>query len=158
LADLHPSVVSMWREALLQLGEDPDRSPRPLSSFYFSDNQHDADGLAKLVRRGKKRATSPSKWYFEIRGQPLPEPGDLHVVTNWAGVAQCVIRTSRVEIVRFDAVTAEHAAAEGEGDGSLDYWREAHWWYYQRELAGSAFTPGPDMPVVCEYFDLVYPP
>jgi uncharacterized protein YhfF len=157
LSDVHPSVAAMWRACLAHLGEDPDTSDRPMSSFYFSDNQQDADGLAKLVKRGKKRATSPSQWYFELRGEPMPKPGDLHVVTNWAGVAQCVIRTTRIEIVRFDQVTAEHAAAEGEGDGSLAYWRETHWWYYQRELAGSAFTPAPDMPVVCEYFDLVYP-
>lgn len=157
MSDRDPSVPAMWRAALLHLGEDPDTSGRPLSGFYFSDNEQDANGLAKLVKRGRKRATSPSQWYFELRGEPIPQPGDLHVVTDWSGVAQCVIRTTRVEIVRYDQVTAEHAAAEGEGDGSLEYWRETHWWYYQRELAGSAFTAGPDMPVVCESFELVYP-
>lgn len=156
--DAEASVQSMWRAALLQLGEDPDTTKRPLSSFHFSDNEQDANGLARLVKRRTKRATSPSKWYFEIRGEPIPQSGDLHVVTNWSGVAQCVIRTTRVDIVRFDEVTEEHAAAEGEGDGSLAYWKETHWWYYQRELAGSDYTAGPDMPVVCEQFELVYPP
>ena len=63
-----------------------------------------------------------------------------------------------VEVVPFDRVTHAHAAAEGEGDGSLEEWRRTHWEYYQRELAGTEFEPRDDMPIVCEYFTVVYPP
>jgi uncharacterized protein YhfF len=31
-----------------------------------------------------------------------------------------------VSLIRFCNVTAEHAMAEGEGDGSLDFWRTIH--------------------------------
>lgn len=65
-----------------------------------------------------------------------------------------MIRTTRVEIVPFDQVTAEHAAAEGEGR-SLDFWRRVHWPYYQRELEGTRYSPTKDMPIVCEYFEVV---
>lgn len=55
----------------------------------------------------------------------------------------------------FKDVTADFAAAEGEGDGSLAFWRAAHAAYFTRECArlGRAFSE--DMPVVCERFDVV---
>ena len=87
----------------------------------------------------------------------LPQVGDLSVITDWTGTARCVIRTSLVEVVAFADVGDEFAAAEGEGDGSLAYWREAHLAAFGRELAGSGRSPGPDMPVVCERFEVVFP-
>jgi hypothetical protein len=36
------------------------------------------------------------------------------------------------QVHAFDDVGAEFAAAEGEGDGSLAFWREAHWSYFGR--------------------------
>ncbi|MFX5656784.1 ASCH domain-containing protein [Acinetobacter baumannii] len=40
--------------------------------------------------------------------------------------------------------------AEGEGDLSAQYWREGHQTYFERE---GVFAP--DMPLVCERFELV---
>jgi uncharacterized protein YhfF len=56
----------------------------------------------------------------------------------------------------FGEVTAEFAAMEGEGDGSLTYWREAHSAYFSRECArnGRVFTE--NMPVACEQFKVVF--
>jgi len=152
---MHPSVTAMWREYCALREPSTDALP---SSWHFCDNEQDANECARLVREGRKRATSPSLWYFESRDEPLPRAGDLHVVTNWAGEAQCVIRTTHVVIVPFDQVSEEHARAEGEGDGTLAWWRDVHWSYYHRELDGSGFEPRRDMPIVCEYFERVYPP
>lgn len=151
------SVLSMWRAYLASVGEVDEGAGRPPSSWHFCDNEADANACVELVRRGIKTATAPSLWHFELRDEPLPKPGDLHVVTDWAGEAQCVIRTVSVEIVPFNEVSAEHAAAEGEGDRSLAFWRRVHWDYYHRELEGSPFTPREDMPIVCERFQMVYP-
>ncbi|MFP7723652.1 ASCH domain-containing protein [Lysobacter sp. A3-1-A15] len=146
----------MWRE--FQALAPSTAGPEPaISSWHFCDNPHDADECARLTLAGRKRATAPSRWSFEHAGEPLPRVGDLHVVTNWAGEAQCIIRITAVEIVPFDGVTADHARAEGEGDGTLAWWREAHWAYYQRELAGSGHPPRPDMPIVFEWFECVHP-
>jgi uncharacterized protein YhfF len=147
----------MWRAYLATLGETPQTTNRQLSSWHFSDNEADANALAELVKQGVKRATSPSLWYFEATGQPLPKANDLHVVTDWSGRAQCIIRTSAVEIIPFDDVSAEYAALEGEGGGSLQYWRDVHWSYYHRELAGTGRVPQLNMPIICERFDVVFP-
>jgi uncharacterized protein YhfF len=148
----------MWRAYRAAVGDAPAVPAEPPAAWHFCDTEADADACARLVRAGRKRATAPSRWSLDARGEPLPRPGDLHVVTDWAGVAQCVIRTTRVEVVAFRDVSAAHAAAEGEGDGSLAWWRRVHWAYYQRELAGTPYTPAPDMPIVCERFEVVYPP
>lgn len=50
------------------------------------------------------------------------------------------------------------AAAEGEGDRSLAYWRAAHWRYFSRTLLTISRAPAEDMPLVCERFRLLYPP
>ena len=83
--------------------------------------------------------------------------GDREIVTNWNGVAQCIIQTTAVDIVRFCDVTAEYARVEGEGDGLLVSWRAVHRGYYRRELLGTTYVPDEEMPLVCQRFDVRTP-
>jgi len=55
---------------------------------------------------------------------------------------------------------AEYAAVEGEGDGSLAFWRDGHWRFFTRECRRIGREPSADMPVVCARFELlaVLPP
>ena len=150
------SVEEMWAAFL---AARPELAPpgAAYSAWHFCDNQADADELADLVLAGLKRATAGALWSYEAEEEPLPRVGDLSVITGWSGEARCVIRTSLVEVLAFADVGVEFAAAEGEGDGSLAYWREAHWVAFGRELEGSDRSPAPDMPVVCERFEVVFP-
>jgi len=127
-----------------------------LPSYYFCDNEVDANECAELVLAGIKKATASSLWWYELSGEALPEVGDLSIVTNWAGEALCVIEVMNIEVTRFNAITPAFAELEGEGDKSLAYWKEVHWAFYSRELAGTKYTPSEDMPIVCEEFRLVY--
>ena len=85
-----------------------------------------------------------------------PKPGALSVVTNWQGKPLCVIETKAVAIVPYEEVSEEFAATEGEGDGSLRYWREAHWAYFGRECTRIGRVPSMRMPIVCERFEVIY--
>lgn len=67
-----------------------------------------------------------------------------------------MIEVEKVEIVAFNKITPEFAATEGEGDKSLEYWKKVHWDYYHRELADTKYKPTEDMPIVCEYFKVVF--
>ncbi len=125
-------------------------------SWCFSDNEADANALAALVLTGQKRATTGDLWSYEVEQERLPEVGDLNVITDWAGNAVCVIRTTGVEILPFDAVTEEFAATEGEGDGSLEYRRRVHQEVFSRRLPDIGKVFEPDMPVACECFEVVY--
>jgi uncharacterized protein YhfF len=125
-------------------------------AFYFGDSEELANSLAALVLSGTKRATAGSLWSFEARSKRPPISGDLSVVTDWNGTPLCIIETDSVEVVPFDHVTAEFAASEGEGDGSLDYWRKAHREYFTRECASAGREFSEEMLVVCERFHVVY--
>ncbi len=129
---------------------------RDVLSFYFCDNKKDADECAKLVLMGEKRATASSLWPYEENNEKIPQVNDISVVTAWDGIAQCIIEVVKVEIVPFNKITAKFAYEEGEGDKSLEFWKKVHWDYYYRELANSPYSPTTDMPIVCEYFRVVY--
>lgn len=149
-------IIPFWRAFMATQAGDP--SPRFLEAFHFDDNEPSANELAQLVLSGRKRATAALLWAYQQAGVAIPQPGNLSVVTNFAGEPQCVIETTRVDIVPFEDVTAEFAAVEGEGDGSLAFWRKAHTAYFGRECQRLGRSPEPRMPVVCERFEVVYRP
>ena len=125
--------------------------------WHFGDSEGLARDLADLVLRGPKRATAGLLWDAELDATMMPVQGGYSLVTDHAGAPLLIIRTTRVEIRPYDKVDADFAAAEGEGDGSLKYWRDAHWAYFSRRCAALGRTPGNDMPVILERFALLYP-
>lgn len=153
---MNPSAKSMWAAYLQILGEVPAATDRTCTAWHFCDNERDADELAELARTGRKRATASCLWTCEHEGGPLPKVGDLSVILDWKGEAQCVIRTTRIDLVPFAEVTEEFAWTEGEGDRSLDHWRQGHWQFFSRELQAFGREPDPSMPVLCERFEVVF--
>ena len=126
-------------------------------SYYFCDNQKDADECAELVQEGIKQATTHSLSGLQINEEKLPAIGDLAIVTGWNGTPKAIIKTIKVEIVKFKDISSEYAFIEGEGDKSLGYWQEVHWAYYTRELSKHNLKPTIDMELVCEYFETIWP-
>lgn len=147
-----------WRAFKRSEAASPGADDRFYEAFHFDDNERSANELGKLVVAGTKRATASLARSYEIDLKDLPKPGDLSVVTDWDGTPLCVIETRRVDIVPYEDVTAEFAATEGEGDGSLRYWREVHWDYFGRECARVGCEPSTRMDVVCERFEVVWCP
>jgi len=149
-----PPLRPFWEAFTRAIGHDP--SERFYEAFHFDDHQESADHLAALVLAGTKRATAGLLWTYEADAKPLARPGDLSVVTLFSGQPVCIIETKRVQTVPFSEVTAEFAAIEGEGDGSLAFWRRVHTAYFGRECRRLGREPHPEMPVVCETFEVVY--
>jgi len=127
-------------------------------AFFFGDSEELANELAALVLRGVKRATAGAVWSCEVEGKRLPVPGDLSIVTSWSGEPLCIIETQAVDVLPFAEVSAEFAATEGEGDGSLSFWRAAHGQYFTRECARAGRQFAETMLVACERFNVVYRP
>jgi len=148
------SIATFWRSFCSEAGGD--RSDQFFEAFHFDDNESDANALADLVLAGVKRATASLVWTFEKAGGSPPRPGALSVVTYWNGRPVCVIETLAIEILPFEQVSAEFAAIEGEGDGSLEYWRRVHRAYFGRECARVGREPSEAMPVACERFRVIY--
>ncbi|MDM0074886.1 ASCH domain-containing protein [Variovorax sp. J2P1-59] len=148
------SIATFWDAFCAEAGKDA--SARFFEAFHFDDNEADANALADLVLAGVKRATASLVWSFENQGRSPPQPGALSVVTYWDGKPACVIETLEVEVLPFDQVSAGFAASEGEGDGTLDYWRRVHWAYFGRECTRLGREPSQAMPVACERFRVLY--
>lgn len=147
-------IVSFWRSFVQSQPVDP--TDRFFEAFHFDDNEASANELAQLVLAGKKRASAGLVWSFDAVSAPLPKAGDLSVVTDWAERPLCVIRTERVDVVAYDEVSAAFAATEGEGDGSLQYWRRVHWAAFERACRRMGRMPELKMPVACERFSVVF--
>jgi uncharacterized protein YhfF len=118
---------------------------RDLPRFCFGDTPALADELLALVLSGRKTATCTTP-----DDPNLSSPGERWIVLDGSGKPVCVIETLEITMRRYDEVDAAFARDEGEGDLSLDYWRDAHRRYFGRQ---GKFRE--DMKLVCERFRLL---
>lgn len=148
------SVEHLWIEFINAF---PDNLNKKIpESFYFCDNEKDANECVELVVKGIKQATATSLWWYKKNKAPLPKVGDQFVITDWKGNAKAVIETTKIEQVPYNKITAEFAETEGEGDKSLEYWKKVHEAYYKREMEPFEDEFNEEMVIVCEYFKTVY--
>jgi len=150
------SVKTMWQDYLHLIGENEQTTDKAYTFWHFCDSEQSANKLAHLVKAGIKRATASSLWVLEHESQEIPQKGDYSIIVNWHGKAQCIIQTTRVEIIPFNEIDEEFAQTEGEGDKSLEYWRRVHWEFFSRELKSIGKEPSQEMPVVCEKFEVIF--
>lgn len=149
-----PEVAAFW-EAYLATLLEADR-PTAFTAWSFGHTSAIADELGALVVAGRKTGTASLLWAYEVQHEPLPQVGDYSVILNGAGRPLCIIQTTHLEIRPFNAVTAEHAYAEGEDDRSLAAWREVHWRVFGLECAALGLERTETMPVLCERFRVVF--
>lgn len=120
--------------------EDKDIPPETRCSgvVRFGKTADEADRLAKLVMRGKKRAD------ISVQSGELPRRGEYLIVTDGAGLGKCVVQVFNVKTVPFSGVTEEMCGFTAERS-SPDEWRAV------QEADISAETP-----VAFWQFRLVY--
>jgi uncharacterized protein YhfF len=116
-----------------------------LETFSFGDGPALAAELAELVLAGVKTATC----WAACEGQKTAV-GTRMVMLDGAGRPAAVVETVELVRRRFDEVDRAFAFEEGEGDRSLDHWRQAHRRYFTR-----LGTFAPEMELWCERFRLV---
>ncbi len=114
------------------------------------------DLLAELVAKGVKTATASAYDKYVYYEEELPKVGDLDMVLDGQGQAIAVIETTKVTVLPFREVSADHAYKEGEGDRSLAYWRQVHEELFTKWLADIGLTFSPESKVVLEEFQVVY--
>ena len=114
------------------------------------------DLLAELVAKGVKTATASAYDEYVHYEEELPKVGDLDVVLDGQGQAVAIIETTKVTVIPFRDVSADHAYKEGEGDRSLTYWRQVHEELFTKWLAEIGLSFSPASKVVLEEFQLVY--
>jgi uncharacterized protein YhfF len=117
-----------------------------LDSFSFGDSAELANELLELVLTGKKSATC----WAASEGDKGVVVGKRWIVKDGQGRPSAILETVELARRRFAEVGAAFAYDEGEGDRSLEYWRQAHTEYFTRR---GEFSP--DMELYCERFRLV---
>ena len=149
------AVNQYWEQFLASLPPDSPYHTRPYVAEGWGDSPTMADELGDLIVQGTKTATCSALW--EAEGNPIPEAGYLTIALDGRGEPLCIVETTEISIHKYNEVEADFARAEGEGDLSLNYWREAHRNYFSRVLlkVGKEFSE--DMPLVCERFRVIYP-
>jgi uncharacterized protein YhfF len=144
-----------WREFCAEnRNVNPDE---PYQVWFFGNNRELAKSLGDLVLACKKRATGSLVLVNEIKPEVAPVPDGYSVVTDFDGNPQCVIQTTEIRRLPFNEVDAQFAFDEGEGDQSLEYWREVHRNYFTRECRESGVEFNELMLIDCERFRLLFP-
>ena len=81
----------------------------------------DNDNLVNLVLAGKKIATTCL--YNE---ENIPTIGEESIIHFDNEKDACIVQTKEYHVMKFKDMTEDLAKLEGEGDLSLDYWRNVH--------------------------------
>jgi uncharacterized protein YhfF len=153
-----PSIKDFWQDFLATLPDDSPYHQTPYTAEAWGDSPALADELGTLIAKGTKTATCSALWEWEAEGNPIPHVGLVTIVLDGAGIPLCIVETTEVIIRAYNEVDAPFAYEEGEGDRSLEVWREGHWRFFTRSLAKIGREPTPDMPLVCERFKVIYTP
>jgi len=156
-------VEAFWQDAKVRAGLNAAPGYLGVNSvealappaWCLGGTDQQADDLAALVASGVKTGTAGALWDYEAAGEELPRVGALGIVCDSRGRPVALVQTTTVRVVAFNQVDAEHAASEGEGDLSLEYWRRVHQAFFT-EFAEHDRGFAPHMPVVLERFDVLY--
>ncbi len=127
----------------------------PIRFDAYGDTEDLSKHLLELIRQGGKRAGTSLLWAIEADDETVPVVGEIEIVLDFFNEPAFVTRLVSVDIVPFVNVSTAYAATEGEGDGSLQQWRESHWEFFARECKRIGREPAESMPVVCGVFEVL---
>lgn len=149
-------VEKYWQSFLNSYPAAGEVAPQAYQAWAFGNTPEMADRLGDLVVQGIKTATASLVWVLEQGQEPYPVVGEYSIILDGRGMPICIIQTTDLTVVPFMQVEEEHAYLEGEGDRSLEYWRQVHWEFFGGECKLIGRAPDDQMPIMCERFRLVY--
>lgn len=149
-------IKAYWQKFLSTLPADSPYRSKTYIAEGWGDSPEMADELGSLIAQEAKTATCSALWEWEAEGNPIPQEGLITIVVDGRREPLCIVETVEVTVRKYNDVDAEFTHAEGEGDLSLNYWREAHEKFFSRVLPKIGRKYSEDMPLVCERFRLIY--
>ena len=150
------TVEIYWEQFFASLPPDSPYRTKTYVAEGWGDGPEMADELGALIAQGTKTATCSALWEWEAEGNPIPQPGLITIVLDGRGEPLCIVETVGVSIRKYNQVDADFAHDEGEGDLSLNYWREAHRKFFSRVLPKFGKEFSEEMPLVCERFRVIF--
>ena len=113
-----------------------------------------ADEGAALILNGKKTLTSSPFWDFP--DGKVPFVGALSVLLDGSQGPRGIVKTTRIEIMPFAAITEEMARAYGEGERTVEWWRRVMGGYYRTSAARHNIALTDDTLLIWEWFVVVH--
>ena len=127
-------------------------------SFYFHNNEADANRLAELIVNGKKKAGSNLYFWYEEANADLPKIGTKSIVTDFDGKARAIIEIKKVDTIPFNQISKDYAELDmGTNIEPLKKWKKAHWDFFANAIQQSGEEPTEEMLIVCEWFETIWP-
>ena len=127
----------------------PGEEARYFSPMSIGNTVDDADQGAAAILAGVK--TTTSSLFSDWPDGRFPFVGALCVLLDGQRRMRAIIETTRTEVITFGSVNESLAWSYGEGDRTLQWWRETMGNYY-REAArrhGASFLD--DTPLIFEW-------
>ena len=147
-------IQNFWRRFC---AENPDvNADEPYEVWFFHHNRESSKKLAELVLAGKKKATA-SLMEDESDAGAGGIVGGYSIVTDFDGNPQCLIQTTEVRRLPFSEVDAQFAFDEGEGDQTLEYWRNAHRRFFTECCDDLGIEFDESMLISCKRFKVLFP-
>ena len=126
-------------------------------SYYFHDNEKDANRLAELILNGKKKAGSGLYFLYEQANADLPKNGTKSIVTDFDGKARMIIEITKIDTIPFNQISEDYAELDmGTKIEPLKKWKKAHWGFFATVMEESGEKPTEEMLVVCEWFEIIW--
>ena len=149
-------VDCYWAQFLDSIPAGQAKPNRYVESFFFGTRPDSAHEITRLVLDGTKTATGDLLWSAEADGRHPARQDDCWVVTNGGGDPACIIQTFDVRIIPFDEVEEEYALWGGEGDRTMDSWRDMYWSFIVSECKRIGRTANLKAPLIMDRFRVVY--
>lgn len=154
MKEMTPNQKAFWDRFVASSPEPPPKDAWVEAGYC--GNREMTDRLLQLYLSGKKYAGSGLVKDYETAGDPLPRVGNYWMILDSSDEPRCIVKTVRVVLNRFKDIGSDIALAEGEGDCSLDYWREAHRRFFTPYLQEWNIDDLNEAEVVTEFFNVVY--
>lgn len=143
-------------EAFCDHNMDLNREELYYDVWQFLDGEKGCDRLASLCLAGIKTATSSLYETFEMDGMKVPEEGDYSIILDSEEVPLFIIKDTKVEIKKFSEVEADFAFKEGEGDQSLERWKELYKKRFEKKAEEYGIEFNDESLILCEEFEVVF--
>ena len=154
--DIDHTVSEMWGSYTTAYPEF--KNTEIPEAWFFHNNREDANRLAALVEKGKKKAGSGLYAWYKEANVDLPKVGTKHIITDFDGSARAIIEIKKVDTIPFNKISEAYAEMDmGTSIEPLKKWKKAHWDFFSSALQESGEKPTEEMLIVCESFETIWP-
>lgn len=147
------SAIRLWEA----FSKNKPNFPEQFDGIWkLGDSEEYTKWSNRLVLSGLKTVCSYPLEVFLGSSQPVPEAGDHYVLLDSQESAVAIIQLLDVQTRPFEDIPESYACKAGEGDRSLDTWKENHKPYFKRLLDAKGVEFSTKIDILCVEFELVF--